>query len=122
MRSHLLIRTVTGAAVLVGVAGGAIAIASPANALHACGSGFEEMDYSVSSPPIAISVDDVIVFPSNHNCDVNVGVSVSKYIGNGSWQVVATGAGSLQYSCTGGRYLYTTSVTTEERKPAFYCG
>jgi hypothetical protein len=109
------------AAVVAATAGGVFATAAPANAIRQCG-GSESMTYGVAPSGTSLSVDDAIIDFNNLSCDVNLPVSVSKYIGNVGWRVVATGTGTIIYNCTGGRSLYTTSVTTKEGKPAFYCG
>ncbi len=128
MRSHLLMRMTAATAMLAGAAGGVIATAPSAAAIQFC-NGFktEEYAYSVNPAPNPggspyIYVEDNEVCSSNPLLDAPLGVSISKYLPNGTWQVVASGSGSVTYSCTGGRYLYTTSVTTKEGKPAFYCG
>jgi predicted dithiol-disulfide oxidoreductase (DUF899 family) len=38
-----------------------------------------------------------------------------------NWVTVASGMGYTDYVCSTGTFLYTTNVTTNEGKPAFYC-
>lgn len=122
MRSHLLIRMVAVTAMLAGVTVGVFATAAPANAIRQCTGGNETLTYGVDPTGKVVTVDDALIFFNNLSCDENLPDSISKYIGNVGWQVVATGTGELSYNCTGGRALYTTSVTTKEGQPAFYCG
>lgn len=122
MRSHLLARLIAATALLAGAVTGVVATASSAGAIPQCTGGYA-VDNSYSVP------SGTSVYVSSYNeCTTNPAlsmpefVSVSKYVGNVGWEVVATGTGVIIYSCTGGRFLYTTNVTTAEGKPAFYCG
>lgn len=125
MRSHLPIRIATVVITLAAATGGALAAASPAAAIQSCNGGYTPVQtyYGVTSTtPQYVEVTEVAICYSNPALNINFAVSISKYIGNSGWQVVATGKGDLTYPCTGGRYLYTTSVTTAANQPAFYCG
>ena len=125
MRSHQLIRIAAVVAMLVFAGGGVVATSTPAHAIPSCPGNYgpEEMSYGVSGgSPSAVVVDNVFPCIGNSSLNINLPVTISKYVGNSGWQVVATGKGFADYLCTGGRFLYTTSVTTVEGKPAFYCG
>jgi hypothetical protein len=118
MRSRLLAQMAAGAVVLAGAAGGMLAGAPPAAAIGSCQSYQYDANVTVNPPPNAsISVldwDYCIPGPGG----IAFSITISKYIGNNEWQVVATGKGEAEYSCTGGRYLYTTSIS----QSPFYCG
>jgi hypothetical protein len=124
MRSHLIVRLAIAAVMLAGAAGSAFATASPAAAIQQCQSYTYHADYGVASSASGsyVYVDDIDYCNPGPGGNLLFPVSISKYIGNQGWVVVATGTGSARYTCTGGRYLYTTSVTTAQNKPAFYCG
>lgn len=121
MRSHLLARLIVAAALLAGAMTGLAVTASSAAAIQQCTGGYaRDNNYSVSGTTINVT--------SYNECTTNPAlsmpepVSVSKFVGNVGWEVVATGTGVIFYSCTGGQFLYTTNITTAENKPAFYCG
>jgi hypothetical protein len=123
MRSHLTARLVAVATMLAGAAGGAAAAAPPAAAIQQCQGYQYQIDYGVrSSPSPYVYVDDTAYCIPGPGGNLFFPVTISKYIGNVGWQVVATGKGSATYTCTGGKFLYTTSVTTNQNKPSFYCG
>lgn len=121
MRSHLLIRMTAVTALLAGAATGAVATASPAAAIQQCTGGYTLVaSYGVTSAP-SVYVED---YDECNSAPFSIAypVSISKYVGGVGWQVVASGKGYVNYACTGGKFLYTTSVTTAQGKPAFYCG
>jgi hypothetical protein len=123
MRSHLIVRLAGAAAILAGGAAGAVATATPAAAIQQCQSYTFQIDYGVSTSPSAhVYVDDIAFCNPGPGGNLFFPVTISKYVGNTGWVVVASGQGSATYTCTGGRFLYTTSVTTNQNKPAFYCG
>ena len=121
MRSHLLIRMTAATALLTGVAAGAVATASPAGAIQQCTGGYTlAAEYGVTSAP-SVYVEDYLECNSAP-FSIPEPVNISKYVGGVGWEVVASAQGYVNYACTGGKFLYTTSVTTAQGKPAFYCG
>lgn len=121
MRSHVTTQLAAAALIFGGTAAAAVATASPAAAI---GGGGSCQSYELSA---TVTVDP----PPNPEISVNdwnycvpgpggipYPVTISKYIGNNVWQVVASGNGDAWYTCTGGRYLYTTSISSAP----FYCG
>lgn len=123
MKSHLMARSVVTAAMLVTATAGALVTASPAAAIQQCQGYQLQADYGVATAPnLHVYVDDIDYCIPGPGGNLFFPVTISKYVGNSGWQVVATGQGSATYACTGGRFLYTTSVTTAQNKPAFYCG
>ncbi len=124
MRSHHLVRLAAAAAMVTGVLGGVVASASPAGAIQQCQSYTLQADYGVTAPPSAhVYVDDIDFCNPGPGGNIFLPATISKYVGNVGWEVVATGSfGTATYNCTGGTFLYTTSVTTAENKAAFYCG
>lgn len=119
MRNRAMIQIAAVASLLAGAAGGLIATAPPAAAIQQCQGGWEYSSYVNVIPPPNPSIS-VSYF---YQCKYGIGsipqpVSISKYIGNGVWQVVASGSGIIGYTCTGGRYEYTTNVS----QYPFYCG
>jgi hypothetical protein len=123
VRSHLAVRLAGAAALLAGGMAGAVATASPAAAKQQCQSYELYANYGVSSTPSAnVFVNDVDYCEPGPGGNVSYPVTISKYVGGTGWVVVASGSGSTDYTCTGGQFLYTTSVTTAQSKPAFYCG
>lgn len=123
MNSHKMVRLAATAAMLAGGAAGAIATASPAAAIQQC-QGYEpQIDYGVAgSSPAHVYVDDIEYCIPGPGGNLIFPVTISKYVGGVGWQVVARGQGSATYNCTGGQFLYTTSVTTAQNKASFYCG
>lgn len=108
-------------AAAVALIGGVVGSATPAAAsIPRCDSYEYHQDYFVADPPNAsIHVDDYAVcIPGGAAGNLYYDASISKYLGNNSWQVVATGRGSADYTCTGGQFLYTTDVSPN----TFYCG
>jgi hypothetical protein len=87
-------------------------------AIQSCQSYEPDFSVTVTQPPNAeISVtawDYCIPGPGG----IAYHITISKYIGNNQYQTVATGTGEAFYTCTGGRYLYTTSISSAP----FYCG
>jgi hypothetical protein len=122
MRSHLLIRIAAVAVMLAGAAGGTVAAALPAAAIQQCKSYEYQVDYGVTSgSPQSVYTDDIAYCIPGPGSILHP-VTIYKYIGGSGWQWVATGNGTVRYTCTGGRYLYSTYVTMLENKPGFYCG
>lgn len=123
MRSRKLIRLTAVTTLLAGVAAGAVATATTAGAIQQCQSYTYQVDYGVSSSPtLHVYVDDIAYCNPGPGGNIFYPVTISKYVGNVGWQVVASGSGSATYNCTGGKFLYTTSVTENEGKAGFYCG
>jgi hypothetical protein len=123
MRSHSMARLAAAAAMLAGAGAGVFANAAPASAIQQCQSYTLQADYGVSgTTSMHVYVDDIDFCNPGPGGNIIFSVSISKYVGGVGWEVVATGSGSATYACTGGKFLYTTSVTTAESKPAFYCG
>lgn len=123
MRTHRIYRLAAAAALLVGATAGTFAAAAPASAIQQCTSYTPQIDYGVSTSPSAnVYVDDIEFCNPGPGGNLFFPVTISKYVGNVGWQVVASGTGSATFTCTGGKFLYTTSVTTGDSKPAFYCG
>ena len=118
MRSRVLAQTAAAAMVFGGLAGVAVAAAPPAAAIQQCQSYQRDVSVTVSQPPNAqISVnawDYCIPGPGG----IAYPITISKYIGNNVWQVVASGKGDVFYSCTGGRFVYITNFSSSQ----FYCG
>ena len=125
MRSHKLIRLTAVATLLAGVAAGAVATAVPAEAIQQCTGGYTHVDgYGITQ---TASGQPMVWVDNYDQCNsapfsIDLAVSISKYVGNVGWETVASGMGYTQYVCTGGRFLYTTSVTELEGKAGFYCG
>ena len=120
MKSHLLIRMAAAAVLLTGLAAGAAATASPASAIQQCTDYKSVSNYGVTAGP-TVYVEwylECVSAPFS----IPEGVQISKYVGGVGWEVVAGGYGYITYACTGGRFLYTTNITSIEGKPAFYCG
>lgn len=104
-------------------AAGALATAGPAAAIVQCQGYQLQADYGVSTSPSAhVYVDDIDYCIPGPGGNIFFPVTISKYVGNSGWQVVASGSGTASFTCTGGQFLYTTSVTTAQSKAAFYCG
>jgi hypothetical protein len=109
---------------LASAAAGALATAAPAVAIQQCQGYQLQADYGVSGSPTTqqVYVDDIDFCLPGPGGNIFFPVTISKYVGNSGWQVVARGSGTATYTCTGGQFLYTTSVTTAQNKAAFYCG
>ena len=119
MRSHLFIRITAAAAMLAGAAGGAVTTASPAEAIGSCSDHQLQYSYGVSStsPYYVYVAESDICIPGPGGTPLPV--TIYKYVGGVGWEAVAGGTGYAMYTCTGGRYLYTTSVNYPT---GFYCG
>jgi hypothetical protein len=122
VRSHLIVRSAVAVAMLGSAAAGVLATAPSAAAIQQCTSYQLQEDYGVSSSPAQVYVDDIDFCEPGPGGNIFFPVTISKYVGGVGWEVVARGSGSADYTCTGGQFLYTTSVTTAENKPSFYCG
>jgi|SRR5271154_2328263 len=113
MKSHTRVRLTAAAMLLAGGAAGVVATASPADAIGGgCTGGYTlESGYGVgiTNAGSVIWVDDYEQCKSGPG-SIDLGDSISKYVVGVGWQVIVSGYGYTQYLCTGGRYLYTTSV------------
>ncbi len=122
MRSRQMAQLAAAAAMTAGLLGGVAASASPAGAIQQCQSYTLQADYGVTTTP-SVYVDNIDFCNPGPGGNIFLPATISKYVGNVGWEVVASGSfGSATYNCTGGRFLYTTSVTTGQNKAAFYCG
>lgn len=126
MRSHLLIRMAAATALLTGAATGAVMTASPAHAvqIQQCTGGYTFVeDYGVGEGAGGTTIVFVYEYDqcNNEPFSIDFPVSIAKYVGNVGWETVASGMGYTQYTCTGGRFLYSTSVNDALGKPDFYC-
>jgi hypothetical protein len=123
MRSHKLIRLATAATLAAGVAAGAIASASPANAIEVCTGGYTFTEGYSTTPTSDGPLINVFEYNQCNSAPFSIDypVSIQKYVGNVGWETVASGMGSTNYYCSAGTLLYTTSVTTNEGKAGFYC-
>jgi hypothetical protein len=126
MRSHLLIRMAAATTLLTGVATGAVMTASPAHAtqIQQCTGGYTFVeDYGVGEGAGGTTIVFVYEYDqcNNEPFSIDFPVSIAKYVGNVGWETVASGMGYTQYTCTGGRFLYSTSVNAALGKPDFYC-
>lgn len=113
MKSRKLVRLGAVATLVAAGAVGVVATASPAGAIGGgCSGGYRLVDgYGVgtSSAGSVVWVDNYLQC-NNAPISIDQPDSISKYVVGVGWQVVVSGLGYHQYSCTGGRYLYTTSV------------
>ena len=69
-----------------------------------------------------VYVDDIAYCIPGPGGNIFFPVTISEYVGSVGWEVVARGSGTADFNCGSVRNLYTTSVTTNEDKPSFYCG
>jgi hypothetical protein len=92
--------------------------ASAAPEIQSCQSYEPDFSVTVSSPPNASISVNAWEYCVPGPGGIPFSITISKYVGNNVYQTVATGKGEAFYSCTGGRYLYTTNIS----QAPFYCG
>jgi hypothetical protein len=118
LASTLLLTGAMATTVAAAPAASAATTARTIPAIQSCQSYEPDFTVTVTQPPNAeISVNAweyCIPGPGG----IPYHITISKYIGNNQYQTVATGTGEAFYTCTGGRYLYTTSISSAP----FYCG
>jgi len=127
MRSRKPIRLTAITLLTAGLAAGAVAVASPADAvqIRQCTGGYTFVeDYGITQ---SASGQPVIFAYEYDECNsapfsIDYPVSISQYVANVGWKTVASGMGYTQYTCTSVSLLYITNVTTNEGKAGFYCG
>jgi hypothetical protein len=122
MRSRVMAEVAAASLILAGAAGGMVATASPAAAIGGGGGSCQsyQLDaYVTVNPPPNASIyvndwDYCIPGPGG----IAFPITISKYIGNNDWEVVATGNGDASYACGSVQYVYLTSISESQ----FYCG